>query len=306
MPDVWLLTTSFVTAMLSAGVFCLLAYRRGTAPDGSGTAAVQLRPLFSLSCGVMAGMAVQGILPAFPLVSALDRWLAIGLPMLMLADVAGCFLHQQLAVRWIKVVAAVAVAPVILYGSVHLQVMPDASAQSGSSSFGLLPLAAAGGVLLLLTLLADSSAAKPDLQRTAAGIYSGLILLTVQVTAVVVMLGGWIGCGAAALPVTGAGTGLLLAGLLLRQHAAVTVVIRWASRSLGGIIVLGHYFGRLTVAQAALILAAAVIPLLVLRSGRGLQSRGLWVSAVLTLLFLSLVLLPAILEFQRRMAVLLS
>jgi len=118
-----------------------------------------------------------------------------------------------------------------------------------------------------------------------------------------VMLGGWVRGGAMALPFAGSCAGMLLTGFALSQVTVVAVMIRWTCLSLSGVVLLGHFFGRLTWLQAVLLLFAAVIPPL-----PGLCSarrRGTF-CYLLTLLILAAVLMPALTAFAERMRPLMS
>lgn len=308
MPDLWLLTASFVTAMLTAGLVCLATLpRAGRSVSGHRSAVrPQLAALSGLASGVLSGMAMQGIVPALPLVSGLDRWLAIGLPLLLLADVVCCCWSLQKFISWPRYLAAAAIAIVILFGSVHLQVESDAGLWAGSPAAVVLTVVLSGILMMLLTGLAVRDRDASELNQLAAGVRTGLALCALQTAAVVVMLGGWIGCGAAALPLTGACGGVLLIGLAARQRSLVDVASHWVCWSLGGVILLGHFFGRLTIPQAGMILVAAAIPLVAIRGNQSVRVRVLVVWALVAVVLFLSVLIPAVLEFQRRMSVLLS
>ncbi len=309
MPDLWLLTASFVTAMLTAGLVCLATLpRAGRSVSGHrGAVRPQLAALSGLASGVLSGMAMQGIVPALPLVSGLDRWLAIGLPLLLLADVVCCCWSLQRSARWLRFVGAVCVAPIILFGSVHLRPVAGEAAWGGVAASGLMTLVTASTVMILLTMLAGDQGKDRSLTAAAYGIAAGSILLSLQVAAIVVMLGGWIGCGAAVLPLTGAGGGVMLTGIIRRQQAVLIVARRWACWGLGGVILLGHFFGRLTERQAAVLLFAAAVASLPISLLSGYPRRqSTAVCFLLALLMLAGLLIPAIVEFQRRMASLLS
>jgi hypothetical protein len=136
---------------------------------------------------------------------------------------------------------------------------------------------------------------------------AALVILTLQVAAATVMPGGWIRGGAAALPFAGSGPGVLLVLTGLRKSPAAVLVSRWEVWSLCGVVLLGHFFGRLSVLQSLLLLAAPVSASGLLLPKRQVAVRFRAMSRCLfTGLLLALVLIPAIVEFLQRMRPLLS
>lgn len=302
MPDLWLLTASFVASVVCAAGACFVVLWPGTRSRGLEKVSESLRGVCGFTAGVLAGLAVQGICPAFPPTTALDRWLLIALPMLLLADVVAA---QAPLVRGhgllLRVLAAVAAVPGILFGSVHLQAAPEWSLLPGLTLGGLLITVFACALVAVVATLAETSSGISVVSRAA------LCVLTLQVAGLTVMLGGWIRGGALALPFAGSCGGMLLTGAVLSRATAVAVTIRWACLSLCGVVLLGHFFGRLTLFQGLLLLLAAVIPpqlpsLQCLRSGR----RHSIAVCLLTLLILAAVLVPALAAFAERMRPLLS
>ncbi|MEY3173512.1 MAG: hypothetical protein RLZZ436_1426 [Planctomycetota bacterium] len=301
MPDLWLLTSSFFASAICAAAACFAALPR-SGRTGSGTGAgPQLAAVGGFAVGVLAGMATQGIAPALPPASGLDRWLLIAIPLLLVVD-AACFaalFRQQ--TRLLRLAAAATAAPVILFGSVHLQVTPELTLLPGLTLGGLLTVMAACGTLAAVTMLADRGSEVSMVWRASGS------LLVLQAAGMTVMLGGWIRGGAAALPFSGSCAGILLCGLTLRQPATAAVINRWACWSLSGVVLLGHFFGRLSLLQSGLLIFGAVLPPLVplpngLKSGR----IRLVVCCLLTLVTLATVLVPAVVDFFVRMRPLLS
>ena len=298
MPDLWLLTASFVASAVCAAGACFVMLCSGSRLSGPAKVSESSRAVCGFASGVLAGLAVQGIRPAFPPTTALDRWLLIALPVLLLADIVASNgppnRRSGLIVRGLA--AAVAV-PIILFGSVHLQAAPAWLLLPGLTAGGLLITVCACALTVLVATLASISSEISAVPRAT------LCLLTLQVAGFTVMLGGWVRGGAMALPFAGSCAGMLLTGFALSQVTVVAVMIRWTCLSLSGVVLLGHFFGRLTWLQAVLLLFAAVIPPL-----PGLCSarrRGTF-CYLLTLLILAAVLIPALAAFAERMRPLMS
>ncbi|MGV2336216.1 MAG UNVERIFIED_CONTAM: hypothetical protein LVR18_19625 [Planctomycetaceae bacterium] len=301
MPDIWLLTYSFTAAAVWIALASIVGCSRGHSSATGPASAPHLRLLCGFVIGILAGLAVQGVVPALPPVSGLDRWLLIGLPLLLCADATGArWLTVSSAAR-LRLTAALVVAPVILYGSVHVEAAPTVRLFPGLTAGGMFFLIAAGSVLVTMTALTERFASGASLFDAA------LVILTLQVAAATVMLGGWIRGGAAALPFAGSGLGVLLILTGLRKSPAAVLVSRWGVWSLCGVVLLGHFFGRLSVLQSLLLLAAPVSA-----SGLPLPRRLVAVRfraifrCLFTGLLLALVLIPAIVEFLQRMRPLLS
>jgi len=246
-------------------------------------------------------MGVQGIVPAVPPVSGLDRWLLLALPLLLAAEFAGSRCRSASFRRLLRLAAVAVAVQVILYGSIHFRAAPAVQLLPGLTLGGLVTVMAAGGVMAAVTELCDGSAG------AATSVQAILVILTLQAGAATVMLGGWISGGAAALPLAGSCLGMVIASLGLRSPLAVGLVIRWGVRSLCGVVLLGHFFGRLTFLQSLMLLSAAVTTLCLPLPKRRVSARlHVRVRCVLGVLLLALVLIPAIAQFIERMRPLLS
>jgi hypothetical protein len=298
MPDLWLLMASFVASAVCAAGACFVMLCSGSRLSGPAKVSESSRAVCGFASGVLAGLAVQGLRPAFPPTTALDRWLLIALPVLLLADIVASnsppIRRSGLMARGLAAAAAV---PIILFGSVHLQAAPEWSLLPGLTSGGLLITVCTCALTALVATLACIPSEISAVPRAT------LCVLTLQVAGLTVMLGGWVRGGAMALPFAGSCAGMLLTGVAMSQVTVVAATIRWTCLSLCGVVLLGHFFGRLTWLQAVLLLFAAVIPPLPgLCSSRG---RGIFCS-LLTLLILAAVLVPALAAFAERMRPLMS
>ncbi|MFM7058844.1 MAG: hypothetical protein ACKO2P_18185 [Planctomycetota bacterium] len=305
MPDLWLLTYSFAAAAVCASAACIVVLLPLHAKPPDAASVPHFRVLCSFLVGGLAGLSVQGAIPAVPPVTGLDRWLLIGLPWLLIADVAGSFLRRWQPARYLRSSAALIVAPVILHGSVHLEAAPALRVLSELTVGGLLTVTIAACVMLVMTTLADRP--RHHSANLVPMLHAGLAVLTLQVAAATVMLGGWIRGGAAALPVAGSCIGLLTAAGVSRRPLVAALVYRWSIWSLCGVVLLGHFFGRLGLVQSTLLLSAAAIPELVpLPQKPGTNATHTFAACLLTLLLLALVLIPAICTFMDRMSPLLA
>ena len=308
MPDLWLLTFSFGGAMLCAVVVCAAVLpRNSVAPlESSSIPSLQRRVLLGLIIGIPVGLVMQGLVPAWPPVSALDRWLLIGLPLLIVTELACSTQLLYAWGGWLRLAASVMLVPVVLFGSVHLQV------QSEGVLFGL----TANGLVAVIKAMIVTAALNAFSQRVSNGeswnhgrgiLIACTSLLTLQITANVVMLGGWVGGGASVLPLTGVLTGMLLVAVMWRNSSAIQSTIRWANWALAVTLLLGYYFGRLTAPQSVLLMGAVLVPgLLVSGSKNGGSRRRCGLALFACILLLAVVLIPSVLEFQKRMSILLS
>ncbi len=301
MPDLWQLTMSYAAAAICAAAACLAVLSRGRPQAPEAAPAAHFRGAGSFVLGSLAGLTVQGVMPAVPPVSGLDRWLLIALPFLLAVDAGASLLLNARAERLLRLAAAAAVAPVILWGSIHFEVAPELRILPQLTLGGLLTVSTAACVLIMMTAQTHRPCDAHPVLR------AGLVILTLQSAAAAVMLGGWIRGGTAALPLAGSGLGILFASLVLQQPLAAAAVIRWSVWSLCGVLLTGHFFGRLSLLQSALLCTAASVPLLVpLPAKSAAKTLRTTIICLLTLLLLVLVLVPAVIAFLSRMQPLLA
>ena len=116
------------------------------------------------------------------------------------------------------------------------------------------------------------------------------------------MLGGWIRGGAVVLPMTGAICGVLGAGCLARESQVSAAAGRWAGWCLLNVVFCGHFFGRLSgVDSAVLLLTGFAIPLIVVCLPGGHWRRGAALVLLSTAIVTGVLLWYAWVRFSERM-----
>lgn len=210
---------------------------------------------------------------------------------------------------------AASILPTLLWGSVHLRV------ESSDGPWPLVPWLVRAGVWTLLTLVfvVHREWLERLEQRTADGSVRTALALAVGTAAQLILCGGYLKGGAAALPVAAAllGGALPIAAVAtgairLRGWAAAasggdTLVVSLAAVALAGWLVVGTCFGNVGLLPAAVtwlapLLAAAVDWLWPARPSRtGRRRLGRWLARIgLVALPLALVATVAFRQFEQK------
>ena len=302
MPDLLLLTFSIFAAAGCSGGCCFIQNRWLLFRTPAGTKsltrqAFQILTAVAVTCGTVAGFAVQGLRPAVPPSSALDRWMVLLLPAWLSCELlAGCLVRRPRLLTAVRLLLAAATPAVLLFHSVHLGVMPGRPALFSMTPQGLWLLSACSVVSIVAMVRLLLPAAVPPLARAI----SSTVLL--HGAGMLIMLGGWIRGGAAVFPLTGACCGALAVACLLQQQWISEAISRWAAWCLLNMVLLGHFFGRLSGVDAAgLLLAAFVLPLLVQRFPRTSPRRQAAILVLSTVVVLGGLLWIAWSQFTQRM-----
>ncbi|MEY3459940.1 MAG: hypothetical protein RL215_3097 [Planctomycetota bacterium] len=259
MPNLLLLTLSFAAAAVFSAVFAGLMHRlplrRNEVEAAGASGASSPQALLVLGGGVVAGLAVQRSFPSIPPSSGLDRFLTLIFPALLAAEfLAACGGVRGRYLNVLRILLCLAVPVVILFDSTHLHSPPD---------WFLLPGLTGGGGLRLLGCSLLIALFDRLVQRRLVdtpGLLALACLLSLQSAGIAVMLGGWIRGGSAALPLAGASAGVCLAGGLFRQQSLTGAAARMAVWSLLNMLLLGHFFGRLSLADTAWLMSAVLLP----------------------------------------------
>ncbi len=150
------------------------------------------RCALAIAAGLAAGYYRLSLPIGWPPVNGLARWLLIVLPLVLLIESLGGLPGLPRWCLWaLRAVLAVAVPRILLHGSVYLS-GPDYGWSSGRAMLTM--LLCSGALVVFWTLLTRLAC------RAAAASVLGSLVLAILVTGLAVMLAGYIGGGAAALP----------------------------------------------------------------------------------------------------------
>ena len=214
-------------------------------------AAVKATGISACTSGIVAGYAVLRLHPSWPPASALDRLLTAVLPAVigveLLATAPWISARIKTALRF---VLAIAMVRVLLHGSVHLALRDgrvDVLLATARLVVGGLAIATFWHLILLLNRR-SSNASLP--LALALAIASG---------GAATLLGGYVRGGEAALPLAAALAATGLVSLALKQPDAGEGLIGIGVVGLAGLLIVGHFFGRLTTARAWAIFAAPLM-----------------------------------------------
>jgi hypothetical protein len=244
MPDPLLYLQAFIVAA-SAGALGVLALGwRATSPS---------RMLVSGVCaagvviGVVAGCFWLRLPINWPPASALDRFFLLVLPAALVVELVSALPKVPAWVAWtLRLLLAAILARVLLHRSVYLDEWTAWQWFIALAVCAALPIA----VWLLLARLAERS----------AGISLPLALaLTIQGAGVVIMLGGYIRGGAAAMVAAAALLGTSVACARIAKQVPPHALVGFGVVSLGSLTFIGVFFGRLAIASAVVLLAAPVL-----------------------------------------------
>jgi hypothetical protein len=259
MPNLLLLTLSFVAAAVFSAVFGGLLHRLPLRRSGVEAAAEpgdsSPPTVLVLGIGFFAGLAVQRSVPDIPPANGLDRFLTLILPALLAAEFLGaCGGIRGRCLAVLRILSCVVIPAVILFDSIHLRSPPNWLLVPGLTGGGGLVLVCCS----LLTALFDHFVQRRLVD--SPGVLAVACLMSLQSAGIAVMLGGWIRGGAAALPLAGACSGVCLVGALLDQQSVLRAAARVASWSLLNMLLLGHFFGRLSLLDTACLASAVLLP----------------------------------------------
>lgn len=250
--------------------------------------------LLALLSGAVAGGSTLPLRPAWPPYGALDRLLLIVLPLALLIEGISSLRRVPGIVGWaMRVCLAAAAGRILLHDSVYLhgEEWPWWQTVVAIGMSGLL----LAGVWLSLDQL--------RVRWPSQAIALALAMAT-QAAGLAVMLAGYIKGGAAGILLAAALMGTSGAGALLGKNASLRATLGVGATGLFGVIFVGLFFGRLSLAAAITLLLApllcwsANLPLLRVRSA--------WITAVVALTIvaipLGVVLILAKIDFDKHLA----
>jgi hypothetical protein len=302
---------ALLRGLLTGGAVALLVAMAGRR---WGAVAARIAGVVAVVGGAVAGLAVVPALPRWPPTAAVDRLLLVALPLVAAVELVAALAGPRrpatgwLGTGWIvtgwlvtaaRGLVALALAPVLLHGSVH--VGPGGSRGFWEAISGAVLLACAGAIVTAGRPCAGGGDVPPEDGRSSDADGVELVALVMAVTSagVVIPMAGYVKGGVVALVLAAALAGSVAGGA--RQGLG-----GMGLALLLGIVGLGRLFGGLS-APAALLLCLAPLGAIAARGaaervgaspgGRVLRSAGY--RLVVAALPLGVVLLHAWREFER-------
>ncbi len=211
--------------------------------------------VLGVAAGLVLGCLILGIRPQWPLRQDQDRLLGVAFPAIIVVEVLAVSSKVPRWLIWtLRLVVAIGCAPVLLHGSSYLTDLAGPGTREWSPGLATLILGgltvALAGVWALLTLLARQA---PGLSHPVS------MAVAIAGAAVTIMLSGYASGGQIGLPLAGALAGASAASLVLPVRSRGSGPIGVAVVGLFSLLVIGHFFGQLTAAHAALLLCAPLL-----------------------------------------------
>jgi len=297
---------ALVRGLLTGGTVALLVALAGKRWGG---VAARIAGVVAVVGGAVAGLAVVPALPRWPPTAAVDRLLLVAVPLVAAVElVAALAGPRRPATRWLRTgwlvtaargLVALALAPVLLHGSVHVGSGENRGLWEAIG--GAVLLACAGAIVTAGRRRAGGGDVPPEVGRSSDADGVELVALVMAVTSagVAIPMAGYVKGGVVALVLAAALAGSVAGGA--RQGLG-----GMGLALLYGIVGLGRLFGGLS-APAALLLCLAPLGAIAARGaaervgaspgGRVLRSAGY--RLVVAALPLGVVLVHAWREFAR-------
>ena len=237
-------------------------------PRGGGGGLLEslnLASVMGIACGLLAGYRMLHLRVSWPPVSALDRLLTLIIPAVIGVELLAGWNRVPRWLPWcLRVGLALLLPRVLLHGSVYLS---DTGAWPAWRSGVLLIVNSVLLALMWWLMLAmarkramsGNDSQSEDWGPPAAVSASLSLCLSIQCAAATIMLAGYVTGGAAALPLTAALAGAVLASRLLTKDAEATGIIGIGVVGLFGLLFIGRFFGGLSTVQSLTILLAPLL-----------------------------------------------
>lgn len=302
MPDLLLFFKAFVFSVSASAVTVLAStFLRGRGePTSAAAPRGSVILLLGFLIGAMTGFAILKFQWVWPPSNALNRFIELILPAIIVVELLACLPQMPRSGRWLlRGIVAAAAGRVLLHGSVYLTA--DRWLELPTQT-GLMLVTGAVSLLVMWRLL-DRVAQTP-----AALMLPFALALSIQAGGAAIMLAGYIKGGAAAIPLAGSLAATTLAGLLIQMRLDFRGLLGVALISLYCLVFVGCCFGALSRPHGILIFFA---PCLCLVSR--LPVVRVWKNRTAVIVCLTLVCLPLVIvliqstiDFRLRMAPLLA
>ncbi len=252
--------------------------------------------LAAAAAGTVAGCISLQLRIGLPPVSALDRFLTLLLPAMLIVELLALTAPGWLVVI-LRAAIAVAVPEILLRGSVYV----SGSAEAWTSGARLCVVLGSATLLTVAQLL-------QPLHREDSQVFTSLgLAAAILVAGIAIMLAGYLKGGATTFPFAAAVAGTAASCRWMSPRASLTAVIQSGTCAVFNLLFIGCFFGAVPLVRAIAIFLAPVCCLIAALPW--LRHRPGWQAGTIGLLAaclpLAVVLTLAILEFRIRMAPLL-
>jgi hypothetical protein len=245
MPDETLILKAMAAAALTAAVVLLLCAWRWQAPH---PAFVRIGGVLGVAMGFYVGCWVLGVRPHWPATEVHDRLLLVLLPALVAVELVGTLPGRLSWLVWpLRMVVAAGAARVLLNGSVYLSESASEESWTPAQTWEQLGGWAASLVVVwsLLALLA---------RRTQSRSIPLAVAVACVGAAIAMMLSGYASAGGQmGFALAAALAGAVVASLVLAGPADAGGILSLGVVCLFALVASGHFFGELTLANAALL-----------------------------------------------------
>ncbi|GAA5508693.1 hypothetical protein [Novipirellula caenicola] len=253
MPEPLLYAKTFVIAMVASALFVLAITKLRVVSAFR----LNLVCIIAIAIGVGIGFIAMRLQWQWPAASALDRFLTLVLPAVLVIE--SITNHQRVPdrIKWgVRFCFALAAARILIHQSVYLTDPDDGKRWQ----FDCILLLCAGMVTAVWWSLGRLSRRSQDTVSISLA-----LCMSIQSAGVSVMLAGYIKGGAVAIPLTAAILGTALtAGYAIRRsqdklplYPDATIGISVVS--LFSVLFIGHFFGRLSAADAMTLMIAPTL-----------------------------------------------
>jgi hypothetical protein len=255
------------------------------------TGPLQSAAVVGIAGGLGAGYYVLRLHVAWPPLNGLDRFLTIVLPAALCIELVATISRVPRCLVWlVRSALATTIGRILVHNSVYVC---GAEPQWSPLQAIVVLLTCSALVVAVWGLLVWLSI------RSPAGVSIPIALaLTIQSTGISIMLAGYLQGGAVAFLFSAATVGTVAALCLLTSHPDVRGSIGICVIGLGGLLIIGRFFGGLST-EVALILMLA--PLLCWGTELPhLRCRPAWVVGSLRLLLVAIPLVALLLQAKRK------
>jgi hypothetical protein len=218
----------------------------------------------SVTLGFVAGLWWLGVRPHWPPREDQDRLLLILFPAVIVVEMAAAFLSPLLVLDkkpnlqflvWLpRLVVAALAGRILLHDTSYLADLSGPGSRQWTPEQTWIILGGLAAALIAVWFV---------LSRLTQGEPGRMVPFTVAIacagTAVAMMMSGYASGGPLAMPLAGAVVGILAASLVFKGDPNVTGVLGVAVVGLFGLLVIGHFFGELTLTNAALLFFAPLL-----------------------------------------------
>ncbi len=252
MPDPLVVLKAVAVAFAAAAAVLLLCGWPWRAPRA---ARVSAGAVLGTGAGFYAGCLLQQLSPHWPPKVGEDRLLLVLFPAAVGVELVAAFVRRPRFLAWLlRAVVAAGAARVLLHRTAYLSDLSGPGTAEWTPAVAALTLgclaAALAAVWVLLSLL---------MARAPGSVVPLALALTCAGATVVTMLSGYATGGDLGLPLAAGLAGVAAGSFALARGTDLRAVLGPGLVGLFSLLVLGHFFARLTAGHAALLFAAPLL-----------------------------------------------